>query len=140
MGGSVVASAHPRQSPGARGQLSCKAHKGELNPLQPNTYPTVLVARDDDGLNDALISCLQRNGFHVLEAHDWEHVVDVVRVHSRPIHLLLVNESVDAQVSIVKEHRSELQIMVVNKPVDADVVLAKVRQLLGSPPSVRSSR
>jgi hypothetical protein len=82
----------------------------------------------------------QRNGFHVLEAHDWERVVDVVRVHSRPIHLLLVSESMDAHVSILKEHRSELQIMFVKKPVDADVVLAKVRQLLGSPPSVRSIR
>jgi hypothetical protein len=83
---------------------------------------------------------LQRNGFHVLEAHDWERVVDVVRVHSRPIHLLLVNESMDADMSILKEHRSELQVMVVKKPVDADVVLAKVRHLLGSPPSVRSIR
>jgi DNA-binding NtrC family response regulator len=111
-----------------------------VNPLQPYTYPTVLVARDDDGLNGALISYLQRNGFHVLEAHDWERVVDVVRVHSRPIHLLLVTESMDAHVSILKEHRSELQVMIVKKPVDADVVLAKVRQLLGSPPSGRSIR
>ena len=83
---------------------------------------------------------MQRNGFHVLEAHDWERVVDVVRVHSRPIHLLLVTESMDAHVSVLKEHRSELQVMFVKKPVDADVVLAKVRQLLGSPPSVRSIR
>jgi hypothetical protein len=86
-------------------------------------------------VDGALISYLQRNGFHVLEAHDWERVVDVVRVHSRPIHLLLVTESMDAHVSILKEHRSELQVMFVRKPVDADVVLAKVRQLLGSPPS-----
>ena len=103
-------------------------------------YPTVLVARDDEGLHGTLIDCLQRNGFHVLEAHDWEHVFDVVRVHSRPIHLLLVDESMDAHVPILKKHRSELQVMFVKKPVDADVVLAKVRQLLGSPPSVRSIR
>jgi hypothetical protein len=51
-----------------------------------------------------------------------------------------VNESMDADMSILKEHRSELQVMFVKKPVDADVVLAKVRQLLGSPPSVRSIR
>jgi hypothetical protein len=103
--------------------------------LQPNTYPTVLVARDDEALDGALISYLQRNGFHVLEAHDWERVFDVVRMHSRPIHLLLASESMDAHVSVLKEHRSELQVMFVRKPVDADVVLAKVRQLLGSPPT-----
>ncbi len=108
--------------------------------MQPQPYPTVLVARDDDGLDGTLIHCLQRNGFHVLEAHDWERVFNVVRMHSRPIHLLLVNESMDAHVSILKEHRSELQVMFVKKPVDADVVLAKVRQLLGSPPSSSSIR
>ena len=102
-------------------------------------YPTVLVARDDDGLDGTLVDCLQRNGFHVLEA-DWADVFHVVRVHSRPIHLLLVDVSMDARVSILKEHRSELQVMFVKKPVDADVVLAKVRQLLGSPPSASSIR
>ena len=105
-----------------------------MNPLQPQYYPTVLVARDDDGLDGPLVDCLQRNGFHVLEAHDWAHVFDVVRVHSRPIHLLLADVSMDAHVPILKEHRSELQVVFVKKPVDADVVLAKVRQLLGSPP------
>jgi hypothetical protein len=107
--------------------------------LQPNTYPTVLVARDDDGLDGPLVHFLRRNGFHVLEA-DWAHLFDVVKVHSRPIHLLLVNESMDAHVSVLKEHRSELRVMFVKKPVDADVVLAKVRQLLGSPPSSSSIR
>jgi len=67
-------------------------------------------------------------------------VFDVVRVHSRPIHLLLVNESMDAHVSILKEHRSELQVMFVKTPVDADVVLAKVRQLLGSRPTIKTKR
>ena len=110
-----------------------------MNPPQPNTYPTVLVARDDDGLDGPIVHFLQRHGFHVLEA-DRAEVFDVVRVHSRPIHLLLVTESMDAHVSVLKEHRSELQVMFVKKPVDADVVLAKVRQLLGSPPSVRSIR
>jgi hypothetical protein len=46
----------------------------------------------------------------------------------------------DSRVPILKEHRSELQIVFVKKPVDADVVLAKVRQLLGSPPSPSSIR
>ncbi len=100
-------------------------------------YPTVLVARDDDGLDDPLVNHLQRSGFHVLEA-DWAQVFDVVRVHSRPIHLLLADVSMDARVPILKNHRSELQVLFVKKPV-ADDVLAKVRQLLGSPPSPSST-
>jgi hypothetical protein len=93
-------------------------------------YPTVLVARDDDGLDGPIVHFLQRNGFHVLEV-DWADVFDVVKVHSRPIHLLLANVSMDAHVPILKQHRSELQVLFVKKPVDADVVLANVRQLLG---------
>ena len=57
-----------------------------------------------------------------------------VRVHSRPIHLLLADVNMDARVPILKEHRSELQVLLVKKPVDTDDMLAKVRQLLGSPP------
>ena len=53
-------------------------------------YPTILVARDD-GLDCSLVQSLQRNGFHVLEADDWDHLFDVVRVHSRRIHLLLLD-------------------------------------------------
>jgi hypothetical protein len=96
-------------------------------------YPTVLVARDD-GLDNRVVRSLLRNGFHVLIADDWEQLFYVVRVHSRPIHLLLVDVSMDARVPILKRHRSELQVVFVKKPVDADDVLAKVRQLLGSPP------
>jgi DNA-binding NtrC family response regulator len=108
--------------------------------VQTYNYPTVLVARDDNGLDKTLISYLQRNGFHVLEAGDWEEVFHAVRVHSRPIQLLLVDASMDAHVPMLKQHRSELQVLLVQKPVDADAVLAKVRQLLGSPPAPSSIR
>ena len=64
-------------------------------------YPTILVARDD-GLDCRLVQSLQRNGFHVLEADDWEQVFHAVRVHSRPIHLLLVDVSMDAHVPMLK--------------------------------------
>jgi hypothetical protein len=112
----------------------------KAQPFQTHGFPTVLVARDDDGLDGPLVDFLQRNGFHVLEADNWEHVFDVVRLHSRPIHLLLANVSMDAHVPILKQHRSELQVLFVKKPVDADVVLANVRQLVGSPPSLSSIR
>jgi DNA-binding response OmpR family regulator len=111
-----------------------------VEPLQAYDYPTVLVAHHDVGVRGILLDCLKRNGFHVLEADDWDHLFDVVRVHSRPIHLLLVDVSMDARVPILKEHRSELQVLFVKRPVDADVVLANVRQLLGSPPSQPSIR
>jgi hypothetical protein len=101
-------------------------------------YPTVLVARDDDGLDGPIVHFLQRHGFHVLEA-DSADLFDVVRVHSRPIHVLLADVSMEAHVPFLKKHRSGLQVVFVKKPVDADDVLAKVRQVLGSPPPSPSS-
>ena len=98
-------------------------------------YPTILVARDD-GLDCRLVQSLQRHGFHVLEADDWDHLFNVVRVHSRRIHLLLLDaKNTYANVPILKAHRFWLQILFVEKPVDVDDVLAKVRKLIGSPPS-----
>ena len=112
----------------------------EERPCQVYDYPTVLVARNDEGMGGPLVNCLQRNGFHVLEANNWEQVFDLVRVHSRPIHLLLADVSIDAIVPILKKHRSELLVLFVEKPVDLDEVLVKVRRLLGSPPSPSSIR
>jgi hypothetical protein len=97
-------------------------------------YPTILVARDD-GLDCRLVQSLQQNGFHVLEADDWDHLFDAVRVHSRRIHLLLLDaKNMYANVPILKAHRFWLQVLFVEKPVDVDDVLAKVRKLIGSPP------
>jgi DNA-binding response OmpR family regulator len=115
------------------------ASQPEVKLFHMPEYPTVLVAHNDVGVRGTLLDCLQRHGFHVLEAHDWAHVFHWVRVHSRPIHLVLADVSMDAHLPILKKHRSELQIVFVNKPVDADDVLARVRQLLGSPPPSRSS-
>jgi hypothetical protein len=106
-------------------------------------YPTVLVAHGDEEVRSTLADSLQRSGFHVLEAADWEHVFYWFRVHSRPIHLVLTELSMVELMPMLKRHRSELQVVFVKEPVDAEEVLAKVRRLLGSPnpppplPSIR---
>uniref|UniRef100_Q01RH7 Response regulator receiver protein n=1 Tax=Solibacter usitatus (strain Ellin6076) TaxID=234267 RepID=Q01RH7_SOLUE len=96
-------------------------------------YPTILVAKDDEGLDGPLISFLQRNGFHVLEADGWAASVRYLKVHSRLIHLLLAYVSMINRVSILKDHRSELQVVFVKKPVDPDSVLTEIHQLLRKP-------
>ena len=98
-----------------------------------NGYPTILVKRNEDGSDGPLVNCLQRDGFHVLEADDWAQVLDAIRLHSRPIHLLLTDARISASVAILKCYRPELQVLFVSKPVDKDDVLAKVRQRLASP-------
>jgi DNA-binding response OmpR family regulator len=98
------------------------------------------VAHDDEGLRSTLGDCLRREGYHVLEAHQWTTVFDLVKVHSRPIHLLVADVSMGAHVPILKMHRSDLQVLLVKKPFYPGDVLAKVRQLLGSPPPSPSIR
>ena len=71
----------------------------------------------------------------MLEADDWEHVLAVIKLHSRPIHLLVADMNMEAHVPFLRKHRSNLQVLIVKGPVDAVDVLAKVRQLLGSPSS-----
>jgi DNA-binding response OmpR family regulator len=110
-----------------------------LKALQTHDYPTVLVAGDGDELDSLLVNCLRRNGFHALEA-DWEVVFDVVRVHSKRIDLLVADVSLEAHVPILKRHRSELQVLLIKKPFDVGDLLAKIRQLLDSPPSPSSIR
>ena len=38
----------------------------EAQPVQVHDYPTVLVARDDDGLNGPLVDRLRRQDYNVL--------------------------------------------------------------------------
>jgi DNA-binding NtrC family response regulator len=116
------------------------AYKAEVRLFQMHGYPTVVVAHDDEGVRCTLGDCLRREGFHVLEAHHWTTVFEFVKVHSRPIHVLLADVNMDARVPILKAHRSELQVVFVKKPVDTVEVLAKVRNLLSLPPSPLSFR
>jgi hypothetical protein len=101
---------------------------------QFHDYPTVLVAKDDDGLDGILVDRLRSEDYNVLEADDWEHLFDVVKAHSRLIPALLVDVGMVARAPLLQAYRAELQIVFVKKPVDTDEVLAKVRQLCGSLP------
>lgn len=96
-------------------------------------YPTVLVAHGDAEVRSTLVDCLQRNGFHVLEAGGLAHVFYWVKVHSRPIHLVLAEASKAELMPLLKQYGSEVKVLFVKEPVDPDKVLAQVRQILGSP-------
>src|SRR5258708_33647530 len=99
-----------------------------------NAYPTVLVAHADEGVRSVLVGCLQRDGYIVLEAHEPAGVFKVVTAHSRPIHLVLADVSMNESVGALKPYRADSHFGFIKQPVDGDDLLAKVRQLLGSPP------
>ena len=137
------ASRNPTSTQAWRDRATCRT-SGLRGPGATHVdYPTVLVAHGDAKVRSTLVDCLQRNGFHVLEAGGWAHVSYWVREHSRPIHLVLAEASKAELMLLLKQYGSEVKVVFVKEPVDADEVLAKVRQILGSPkppPSLPSIR
>jgi CheY-like chemotaxis protein len=99
-----------------------------------NSYPTVLVAHPDEGVRTILAGCLQQEGYIVLEAREPVGVFKVVTAHSRPIRLVLADVSMDESVQALKPYRADSQVVFIKHPVNVGDLLAKVRQLLGSPP------
>lgn len=97
-------------------------------------FPTVLVARNNDGLKGLVANRLKHIGINVLEADDWEDVFHFITSHSRPIHVLLADASIEGHLPIIKEYRSELEIFFVKAPADEADVVAKVRKLLALQP------
>src|SRR5260370_4727431 len=118
-----------------RARLDGFARKSDVASEDPNAHPTVLVAYADEGVRSVLVGCLQREGYIVLEAHEPAGVFKVVTAHSRPIHLVLADVSMHESVGALKPYRADAQFVFIKPPVDADDLLAKVRQLLGSPPA-----
>ena len=97
-------------------------------------YPTVLVAHADETVRSILADCLQREGYIVLQAHEPAGVFKVVTAHSRPIHLVLADVSMNESVGALKPYRADSRFVFIKQPIDVDDLLAKVRQLLGPPP------
>jgi len=66
-----------------------------MPPLALDSFPTILVVGNDDRVS-VLARSLQQDGYSVLAASDPDDAVRVVRTHSRQIHLVLVQDRVNA--------------------------------------------
>ena len=52
-------------------------------------FPTLLLVELHQEHPTALSDCLRSEGYHVLEARDWSEALDIIKIHSRPIQVLL---------------------------------------------------
>ena len=94
-------------------------------------YPTILVA----GIGySQLIEGLRRDGYHVLEAAEWDDVLRTITLHSRPIHLLVGDESMENRAPLLQKHRPWLLFFFASSPVDVGASLARIKQLVVPPP------
>jgi DNA-binding NtrC family response regulator len=102
-------------------------------------FPTVLLVELEDPVRSTLLQGLQKEGVHVLEARDWAATFNLIRSHSRPIHLLLTNAR-SARPDLAKTlepYRPELRVLFVAQHpseilpnvLHPEIALAKIREL-----------
>ncbi len=107
------------------------------------SFPTVLIAVNEDGLCRALLRDLQHQGYLVLVAQDGPQAIEIARVHSRSIHLMLTDESTEGRTLAltIKQYRPDMNVLFINRAASgegpdlrrSDTALAKVRELLEPP-------
>ena len=103
---------------------------------------TVLIAADDAGLRDALSQDLQHDGYLVLTARMDSEAIEIVRVHSRAIDLMLIDEGAGGRTlaTTLKQYRPDIKILFLTQcspgsSPDASRsgrVVARVRELLAT--------
>jgi CheY-like chemotaxis protein len=108
-------------------------------------FPTILLLESDSTLRVALARVLRGHGYLVLEAHDVPKAFELVRMHSRLIHLLLMGMSFDdAVAATLKTYRPNMHVLRVTgdqtHPTGAGVATLEsapdmVRQFFATPKS-----
>lgn len=104
---------------------------------RPAPYPTILIAAPNSDARRWLVNSLTDDNYLVLEADCDREVLRIATVHSRPIHVLLLdNHLIDEALMKRLQHiRPQAQIVILGQEADAGApstvaVLAKARQLL----------
>jgi two-component system, cell cycle sensor histidine kinase and response regulator CckA len=64
-------------------------------PSEPPTFPsgdeTILIAEDEPGIRGFVRQVLERHGYTVLEASNGREALDLARIHTGPIHLVIAD-------------------------------------------------
>lgn len=105
------------------------------------TIPTILVTENSGRVRRALLQNLQHQGYFVLQAQDQVDAIEIARVHSRPIQLMLAAESIDDRslVARIKMYRPCMDVLFLAygfNPENADLLapeIAKVQAILKPP-------
>jgi DNA-binding response OmpR family regulator len=114
------------------------------------SFPTILVAEHDDGVRSPIVRHLQYHGYFVLVAHDAAEALEITRVHSRPIHLLLTGEGLDGRTlaATLKQYRPHMQVLFITPCMrlnggeagNSDTTLDMVRECVKPPAAPETFR
>jgi hypothetical protein len=98
-----------------------------------DSFPTILAVGNHGSLDD-LIKSLQFDGNLVLMASDWQDAFRIIGIHSRPVHVLLTQDSVNGHglAEALKTFRLDpTHVVQVNGNINA--ALEEVREHFGGP-------
>ena len=92
--------------------------------------PTILVAGSPPPSSDA-VAVLQRDGYLVLESRDEGEAMEIVRMHSRPIHVMLIDESAlgHTLASRLTMYRPQMRVLFIDWNAQENVT-RRVREIL----------
>ena len=104
-------------------------------------FPTVLIVLKDAEIQGRLSSGLRNRGYMVLEAASLSEALETVRIHSRPIHLLLLGQECRLMAAVFKKFRPYMKILFVTAgsgetgpdQTNPDVALEAVKALVSPP-------
>lgn len=106
-----------------------------------SSVPTVLFAEHDRETCSSLVHRLRNDGCLVLEAQDGVEALEIARVHSRPIHLMVTGVDMDGRTlaATLKHFRPQMEVMFlpVCGSIIVDEVLARIREALQPKPKDR---
>jgi CheY-like chemotaxis protein len=125
-----------------------------LMPMPETNKYWVLVAEDDPIIRRLLVTLLEPEGHHLLEAHDGLHALKIFQAHADKIDLLITDINMPEITGFelarnIKEARPDIRIIVISgqkeetfppeagnyaaallKPIDPKRLINKVRELL----------
>jgi hypothetical protein len=117
---------------------------------ESKAFPTVLVGTPKEDLRVSLALELDPARRHVIEADSQHGVLDLVRLHSRPIQVLLLDVMLDNNgfAASLKKYRPDMQVILMTEgfgensrgAVTPEVALARAQDLLGGSRKVHTAR
>src|SRR3974377_27720 len=86
------------------------------------SFPTILLADLSGGWCSAVIIGLEEDKYHILRAQSWDEALHFAKTHSRPIHVLLADDSRDGNLlaETMRPYRPQTQVVFVSDQSNAN--------------------
>jgi len=93
----------------------CVRHERVPRPAYPSNFPTVLVAAKSVELGQRLLEGIEEEKVLVLKARNQRELLGIVQLHSRPIHVVLLDIDIGERMAAhLKRYRAKMHLVLVS--------------------------